>query len=412
MLPTPLTPPNEYSTESGGLAEEGYPGANAPVTQLSIATPVSDVHMGLEEQDEMPNVGRSEEQQYITDEDEDMSESGGGGAPLTMTLSHAEALNAELDMLDAELMGPENLEDMYMEEHFPPPFNPHQYYEDDYSGSLMDLPEPPQDTFMHGSGSLVNLPSAMSQVSLHLQHLQQEQEHAEAAEAMDDDEDVHVASLSNSTPSILLNFLSNIPADVGVATGPQLDYVSPTELHTTSTLPGATGSSQPLPPHMWPTEGSMPSSALDVVVSSQTLLFPISAQPAIVVVVADDASEADQNEVDEPFNLSIGDFFYTWGTSALASQGSRKRPSGPDLSSLAKQRSQKLPIMQTADLSGEDCDMQRINWTELGISRLEARQMRRHTYKNYQNLRLPHQWHVSSFCSIPCILILMPIASP
>lgn len=393
MLPNPLTPPNEYSAEAVGLAEEvGYQGAHEPVTQLSFATPVSNVSMGLDEQDELPNVGRTDEQ-YMTDEDEDMSESGGGGALLTMTLSHAEALNAELDMLDAELMGPQNLSDMYMDQYYPPPFDPYSFHEPE---SQMDQPEPPQDTHMHGSGSLVNLPSAMSQVSLHLQHLQEEQEHAEAAEVMD--EDMHIASLNNSTPSILLNFLSNMhTTNVGVATGPQLDYVSPTELHTTNTLPSATGLSQPLPPHLWSTEGSTPSPALDVVVHapSQSPSFHISTEPTIVVVITDDASEADQNEVDEPFNLSVGDFLYTWGTSALASQESRKRPQGPDLSSLSKQRAQKLPIMQNVDLNGEDCDMQRINWTELGISRLEARQMRRHTYRNYQNLRLPHQWHVS-----------------
>ena len=399
MQPTPLTPPNEYSAEAGNL-EVGYQGANEPITQLSIATPGSDVNMVLEEQDEMSNLGR-EEDPYMTDEDEDMSESGGGGAPLTMTLSRAEELNAELDELDADLMGPENLEDLYMEQHFPPslhsPYNYHyQDPEDEYSDSSMDQPEPQQDTFMHGSGSLASLPSAMSQVSLHLQHLQEEQEHAEEAGAID--EDVHVAPLNNSTPSILLNLLSNInTTNLGAATGPQLDFVSPTELHTANDpLPG-TVVSLPLPPHLWPTGGSTPSPALDVAVPtpSQAPLFPISTQPAVVVVVADDASEADQNEVDEPFNLSIGDFFYTWGTSAAANQGSRRRPQGPDLKSLAKQRAQKLPIMQTVDLEGEECDMQRINWSDLGVSRLEARQMRRSTYKNYQNLRGPDRWHVS-----------------
>lgn len=412
MLPNLLTPPNEPFTEATTGDGVGYPGANELVTQHFVATPVSNINMGLDEQDEMAITGRPDEHIMTDeDEDEDMSE-GGGGAPLTMTLSHAEALNAELDALDAELMGPQNLVELYLGQHFHQLGDPYpDPFQEDYPTSHMDQPEPSQDVHMHGtgnlhgSGSLVNLPSAMSQVSLHLQHLQEEQEHAESAEAEDEP---HMAHMNNSTPSILLNFLSNTnTADLSVANGPQWDYVSPTELYNTSTLPGSTGLPQPLPPHLWPTEGSTPSPALDVVVPvpSQSPSFPFSADPAIVVT--DDASDADQNEVDEPFNLSLGDFLYHWGMSVQTHEDSKKRSRGPFLSSITTQRKQKLAIMQRSDLSGEDCDIQRINWTELGVSRSEARQVRRGTYRNYQNLRLPNQWHVSKEHLRPNILMML-----
>ncbi|KAF8866600.1 WD40 repeat-like protein [Acephala macrosclerotiorum] len=116
--------------------------------------------------------------------------------------------------------------------------------------------------------------------------------------------------------------------------------------------------------------------------------------PNPATVVADDASDADQNEVEEPFNLSLPDFLYNWGMSAEANGDARRLRKGPNLSVLSKQRVEQLTPMQRKDLDGERCDFQRINWEELGVSRLEARQMRRNSYRNYQNLRYTnHVWH-------------------
>jgi hypothetical protein len=117
---------------------------------------------------------------------------------------------------------------------------------------------------------------------------------------------------------------------------------------------------------------------------------------AIVDFALDDVSEADQTEVEDQSNLSLSEFLYNWGTTSLNNEESKRRPRGPDLPELYKQRAETPAPVHRADLQGERCDIQRINWEKLGISRLEARQMRRQTYKNYTNLRFSPQWHVSN----------------
>ncbi|KAE8444601.1 hypothetical protein EG329_014432 [Mollisiaceae sp. DMI_Dod_QoI] len=389
MLSNPLTPPNEHSAEATAVDDgEAYlPGANDVVTQPSVVTPVSNANMGLDEPDEMSNMDGRLDEQETSDEDQDMSE--GGGAALSLTLSHAEALNAEMDALDAELMGPENLEQLYLDTNFPNVSNPFfdSFQEpEQHPAGPMNQPEEHNDMHMYGPGSLVNLPSAMSAVSLHLQQFQEEQEQAESAEAAGD---THGAIMNNSTPSILLDFLLSSQAAVPpfiVGHGPQWNYISPTVLENTST--GPSPAMLPLPSFQWPVEQSTtpsPDSDVDDVVP---MPFPFSAPPA--VVIADNASDADQNEVEEPFNQSLFEFLYSWGMTARANE---KLPSGPSISAVSNMRSQQLSLVQQTDLEGENCDIQRINWAELGVSRLEGRQMRRVYYKNYQNLRLPHQWH-------------------
>jgi hypothetical protein len=109
----------------------------------------------------------------------------------------------------------------------------------------------------------------------------------------------------------------------------------------------------------------------------------------------ENSSDTDPNEVDDQSNLGLGEFLYNWGVSTSLSEESRKRSRGPALPALYRQRSEKLLPVQVSDLQGDRCDIQRINWKELGVSRLDARQMRRSTYRNYTNLRFSHQWHVS-----------------
>lgn len=74
----------------------------------------------------------------------------------------------------------------------------------------------------------------------------------------------------------------------------------------------------------------------------------------------------------------------------------KKRLKGPSLTELYKQRVlDTVKPIKRSQLHGELCDVQRINWKDLGVSRSEARRMRRRTYKNYMNLRFVPQWHVS-----------------
>jgi hypothetical protein len=301
MLSNPLTPPNDYSTEAVEIDTDNgtttdIPGPSDYSTQ-QFATPMSAASKSPEFADGCESTEHRSDTHDMSDEDQDMSD---GGAALTMTLSHAEELNAELDLLDAELMGHDNLVGLYLEAHYPAE-NSFQYSDsfpspDQYSDESPDQPEEAADVYMQGTADTTNLPTSLSAVSVQLQHIQDGQEHAESAETAD-------------------------------------------ELHGAFT-----------------------------------------------------------NNMDDQSNLSLGDFLYNWGMSSSLAEVSKKRPRGPALPALYKQRSEKLPPVHRNDLQGDRCDIQRINWAELGVSRLEARQMRRSTYKNYTNLRFTPQWHVSRSC--------------
>lgn len=66
----------------------------------------------------------------------------------------------------------------------------------------------------------------------------------------------------------------------------------------------------------------------------------------------------------------------------------RRRPHGPHISEVISQRhASDLEPVEQSDLKGDECDIQGLNWKQLGVSRLEAKQKRRETYKNYLNIR-------------------------
>jgi hypothetical protein len=406
MLPNPLTPPNEYSAEAIEIDTDNgtttvVSGPNDYSTQQS-ATPMSSANMGLESADGCESTEDRSDTHNMSDEDQDMSD---GGAALTMTLSHAEELNAELDLLDAEVMGHDNLVGLFLETHYPAMTeNQFQYSDtfpgsDHYSDAFPGQPEEVADVYMQGTTDNTNLPTSLSAVSLQLQHLQDGQDHAESTEATDE---LHGAFMNNSTHSILFPFLSSPAAsNVNVGNAPQVEFVSLAEISSVNVSPASAGPQNP--PHLWSTEGWTPSSALNVMVPPQALQSAASHTLLpdfnFSNLAWENDSDTDQNEVDDQSNLSLGDFLYNWSVSSTLGEESKKRLKGPALSALHKQRSEKLAPVHRNDLQGDRCDIQRINWAELGVSRLEARQMRRSTYRNYTNLRFSHQWHVSRSCS-------------
>lgn len=389
MLPNPLTPPNEYSAE--GIETDAGNGTTSVVagpndyTSQQFATPMSTASMGSESAQGCPSMEDRSDSQDMSDEDQDMSD---GGAALTMTLSHAEELNAELDLLDAEVMGHDNLVGLFLETHYPSiAENPFQYSDsftnpDHYSDGSLNQPEEVADAYMQGSTNATNLPTSLSAVSLQLQHIQDGQEHQESLEAADE---LHGAAfINNSTPSIFSSFLSSFAAsNLGNGNAPPADYVSLGEINLSQVTAGQ--SSLALSEDIPQSEGwahLLQASAPLFLSNSQTLPWETS-------------SDTDQNQVDDQSNLGLGEFLYNWGVSTSLGEESKKRLRGPALPALYKQRSEKLTPVELSDLQGDRCDIQRINWKELGVSRLEARQMRRSTYRNYTNLGFSHQWHVS-----------------
>jgi hypothetical protein len=378
MLQNPLTPPNEDSHQAFDI-DNGA--ALSPSQQF--ATPMSLASIGFESPDESMDLEDFPDHPDISDEDQDMSD---GGAALTMTLSHAEELNAEMDLLDAEVMGPDNVVGLYSiyTDSVPSP--------DQYSQDPADpIDENMDDVDMQESASTSYLPTSMSAVSQQLQHIQDGQEHEESAEAADE---LHGAFMNNSTSSI--HFPSTPFVDSSnILVGADAEYVSLADIPSVDNTLAPFGPPmiQDAPPLWSGTEGTAGSSALDAIVPPQPQQF--ASHFAIVDFALDDVSDADQTEVEDQSNLSLSDFLYSWGTTSLHSEDSKRPPRGPDLPELYKQRAEPLHPLSRADLQGERCDIQRLNWEELGVSRLEARQMRRQTYRNYTNLRFSAQWHVS-----------------
>lgn len=403
MLTAPLTPPQVYSaatietyTQNGAtISIESNPQHIYQTT--SIATPNSYIYMGYEALELRPDMDHRLDSHDMSDEDEDMSD---GGAPLTMTLSHAEELNAEMDMLDAEVMGADNLVGLLHESHFPSALhNPEDiaffYQEPSHSDSqsTYDISEQLEDvvyaSMVHSASDNTDLPNTISEVSQQLQHIQDGQEHADPAVVP---EGQYGSFMNNSTTPFLLPSLSSASMS-GVENFSQPNLVLMADVSSFSQLSVV---QQPLtPPHLWGTEGSTPSPALDVLVPASG--HPVTSHFPFSDVIWDDdlVSEADHTEVEDQYNLSLNDFLYNWGMSISRDDALKKRIRGPAIAALNEERLKEVEPIQRCDLRGERCDIQRINWKELGVSRLEARQMRRQTYKNYINLRFSHQSHVS-----------------
>jgi hypothetical protein len=341
--------------------------------------------MDLEDQDERAELEDRSDTYDLTDEDQDMSE---GGAVLTMTWSHAEELNAELDMLDAEVLGPDNLAGLFQDIEFPPSImdalysdsSPHLEESPDISDEMME------DEYSPGAPDASNLPATMSEVSQQLQQIEDGQEHTEFQVAPDDQ---HAAFINNSTAPFFLLFSST--DSVSPEETPQGQFVSLADISAVNIILAATASQNA--PHLWGTEGSTPSSVFDAVVP-QTL--QLEAHVPVGNIGWEISTDADTSEMEDQFNLSLGDFLENWNIQLTHDEEIKKRSKYPSMSAVHKQRyHENLTSIERRDLQGEKCDIQGIDWDELGVSRLEARTMRRQTYNNYTNLRFPHQRHVS-----------------
>lgn len=373
MLLNPLSPPEDHSTPlSGSDVYNGYGASStAPTSYNSVGYPTPISNMGLDGRDERGELPEQADFYDSVDEDQDMSD---GGAALTMTLSHAEALNAELDLLDAEIMGPDNFNDLHPDEHFP--LMPIHGDVDGFFMPTQYTPYHPQDA-QQDPMDTTNLPATMSQVSQHLQHIQDGQEHLEEMITDEHGGPTNTSSYPFSFPPSPYHFQA-VPGSAG--TQQAVQYLSMSDAVSVQSTP-------PLP---------LP---LPLPVAGNSSLQPQNPQNvphlSFVDMAWDDNSDADQHEVEDQINLSLGEFLYSWGMSMGRNEDSRRRGRGPVLTALHQQRYlENLEAMRRCDLQGELCDIQRINWSELGVTRLEARQMRRMTYRNY--ITGSEQWPVSN----------------
>lgn len=107
-----------------------------------------------------------------------------------------------------------------------------------------------------------------------------------------------------------------------------------------------------------------------------------------------------------PENYNLADFIRVWAWQNGVWQGvSRERGRYPWLDRISPQISKDLSRIEYQDLEGDSCDVQGMNWDDLGVTRSEARERRLLTYKNYVNIPRSDRWQVrSTSCQFPCVL--------
>jgi hypothetical protein len=83
-------------------------------------------------------------------------------------------------------------------------------------------------------------------------------------------------------------------------------------------------------------------------------------------------------------NHSLGEFLQAWAQVGVTGL-TRKEDTPPDIRQIRDEATRKVREVKYADLEGDHCDMQGLNWAAMGTSRSAARIRRRTCYKNYVN---------------------------
>jgi hypothetical protein len=89
-----------------------------------------------------------------------------------------------------------------------------------------------------------------------------------------------------------------------------------------------------------------------------------------------------------PGNYPLVEFLQHWSFA-----GGSPKPRANRVTDLAGAQ---VTHVQYGDLAGDQCDMQGIDWEDLGVTRKDARERRLLTYRNYTNQQGSDRWHVSS----------------
>lgn len=363
MLPTPLTPPyggsadNIESDSSNGrmlTTESDTSYTNQP---FSLATPTSNSSMILDD----PSEGYTPESRLLSEDmldesDQDMSD---GGAPLTTIPSHAEEMDAEEITPEAtEMTNQYNLVGLHHDSHIQSSASLNPFLDNS------DAPSEPAGSSFPYEGHLplpetintTDLPAVMSEVSQQLQHIQDGQEHGNLVPGLVEHHDMFINHNQSTSPpgSFVETFL---PPD------PLLEHNVAFEVFSIN-----------------------PSFSFDDNEGSDA--------------DHDFDNGADNDEVDNQFNMNFDNFLEDWVASQSRRAIDQPRTRGPSQAAVISHRlAQNLEPMRRCYLKGEECDIQRIDWKDLGVTRFESRQRRRVTYKNYTNLIYPNrpQLHVSLF---------------
>jgi hypothetical protein len=369
MLQNPLTPPYGDSAATSYDSEDVLRTDTESVADSSIANAMISTPTSNASRHETPAMEDDEIPDDSIDEDQDMSD---GGATLIVAHTYLESgLHGVEEYMNGtgaeQLYG---LESVSASPSSTAPITLHlesvpSNVPSNLNGPAIELDQPPAIP-----GHAV-LPTTLSAVSLQLQHLQDGLDQMEAEMVADDQEGTFANTSNQSFPLFLTSpFTSLAESSASSSTG------------TASNMDAsAAGESQ-----------SFLNSESNVhpIVSNVALSVPFPEHQVPFLAIPDNVSDADQDDLEDHYNLSLGEFLYNWGRSGTPSDQQRRRRV-PRLSSVIKQREiERLEPVRRNDLQGELCDVQRINWTELGVSRREAMEMRKRLYNNYRNVRPGH----------------------
>ncbi|KAK0656377.1 WD40-repeat-containing domain protein [Cercophora newfieldiana] len=94
-----------------------------------------------------------------------------------------------------------------------------------------------------------------------------------------------------------------------------------------------------------------------------------------------------------PGNYSLSDFLHHWARQSRGLGGMpRERGRYPWPGRINDISSRPLTHVQYADLNGDQCDLQGVDWDHIGVTRREARERRLLTYNNYVNHQGSDRW--------------------
>lgn len=111
-----------------------------------------------------------------------------------------------------------------------------------------------------------------------------------------------------------------------------------------------------------------------------------------------------------PGNYGLTDFLHRWARQSRPTQAaSRERGRFPWPNKINELAAKEVARVRYDDLGGDRCDMQGIDWRELGVSRSEARERRLLTYNNYVNNEGSDRWTVSSLSACSPMLLMLNI---
>ncbi|TGO38808.1 hypothetical protein BHYA_0067g00390 [Botrytis hyacinthi] len=388
MLSAPLTPPygdsadNVENDSTNGRMLTGGSDSSYTNEPFALATPTSNSSMMFNESsEEYTPGGRSFSEDMMEESDQDMSD---GGAPLTIIPSHAEEPTTDMDPGDSENIYNNDPVGLHNDSQSQLSANP--FYTQSFLAEF-DVPsELGGSLYPHGAYiplplpeaiNTTDLPAVMSEVSQQLQHIQDGQEHGDSESTPDEHHDMFINHNQSTPPASYVQTIL-MPDSIFEEDKSLITWRSALAL-TTSLEEDKESVDQGID-HVAPHEVDHDA---DHVTPCETDLD-----------INHDAHNlyetyANQAQVDSQFNMNFGDFLGDWATSFARRGTNNSKPSQAAIT--AHILAENFEPMRRCDLQGDECDIQRIDWTDLGVTRLEARQRRRATYKNYTNLVYPNR---------------------